>query len=166
MQKKTPVKKVDPFPFDISPSHWVYRVRMKADAMLRKVFQDAGHVDMTPEQWSVMARLFEQEGMNQCQLGEKTLKDRHNITRILNRLEKKGLIERRRCAGDNRSFRIYLTATGRKTERELSALALGQRGFRYKGMSDQDLEVLRELLKKLYRNIDDYLAQAPDRNTK
>jgi MarR family transcriptional regulator, organic hydroperoxide resistance regulator len=164
MHKKSPVKKVDPFPFDTSPSHWVYRVRMKADAMLRKIFQDAGYVDMTPEQWSVMARLYEIEGMNQCQLGEKTLKDRHNITRILNRLEKKSLIERRRCAGDNRSFRIYLTETGRRVERELSALALGQRRYRYKGMSAQDLEVLRELLQKLFRNIEDYLAQAPDNN--
>ncbi len=163
MNKELQPRESDPLSFDSSPSHWVYRVRMKADAMLRKVFQEGGYVDMTPEQWNVMARLREQEGMNQCQLAEKMLKDRHNITRILHRLEDKGLIEKRRSAGDKRSFRIYLTETGRTLERKLTSLVLEHRRFRYKGMSDRDLEVLRELLQKLFKNIEDYLAQVPER---
>lgn len=164
MNREYQPQESDPLSFDSSPSHWVYRVRMKADAMLRKVFQEAGYVDMTPEQWNVLARLREQEGMNQCQIAEKMLKDRHNITRILHRLEDKGLIEKRRSAGDKRSFRVYLTEKGRILERRLTALVLEHRRFRYKGMSDRDLEVLRELLLKLFKNIEDYLAQAPGRN--
>ncbi len=157
MQKKTPVKKTAAFLFEDSPSYWVYRIRIKADAALRKAFQEAGY-DLTPEQWSVLVRLCEEEGMSQCRLGEKTLKDRHNMTRILNRLEKKGLIERRRCAGDRRSFGIYPTETGRKAEANLSRIVLSQRPFRYKGVSEQDLLVLKRVLQRILKNLDEYLS--------
>jgi MarR family transcriptional regulator, organic hydroperoxide resistance regulator len=62
-------------------------------ASLRHTFQDAGHV-LTPEQWAVLLGLREEEGLNQRQLGEKTYKDRHNITRNLKQLDKRGYIEK------------------------------------------------------------------------
>lgn len=158
LYRQTLHMKKDPYPFDISPNYWLYQVRIKSDAVLRKAFQAAGH-DLTPEQWSVLARLYEDEGMNQCQLGEKTLKDRHNVTRILNRLEKKGLIERRRSPGDNRSFRIYLTKEGRKVERKLSSITLGQGKLRYKGMSGKEIQLLKSLLEKVLKNLGEFLSR-------
>lgn len=155
--KKTNPEKAVAFPFDTSISYWIYRIRSRADAALRKAFQESGN-DMTPEQWNVLARLCEVEGMNQCQLGDKALKDRHNMTRILNRLEKKGLVERRRCPDDRRSFRLYATDAGRAVEKELTAIALKQRDYRYKGMSEQEIELLRGLLEQIFINIEEHLA--------
>jgi len=144
------------FSFNESPFYWIYRIHIRADAALRRAFQKNGY-DITPEQWSVLARLFENEGMNQCQLGEKTLKDRHNITRILDRLEKKGLIERRRCLEDKRSFKIYLTDTGRKTERKLSMIVVDQGNFRYNGVRENDLLALKKTLVRILDNLEEYL---------
>lgn len=155
--KKKKQEETMAFPFDTSISYWIYRIRSRADAALRRAFQESGH-DMTPEQWNVLARIREVEGMNQCQLGDKVLKDRHNMTRILNRLEKKGLIERQRCSDDRRSFRLYATDAGRTVERELTAVALKQRDYRYKGMSKQEIELLRGLLEQIFINIEEYLA--------
>lgn len=155
--RKKKQEEITAFPFDTSISYWIYRIRSRADIALRKAFQESGY-DMTPEQWNVLARICEVEGMSQCQLGDKVLKDRHNMTRILSRLEKKGLIERRRCPDDRRSFRLYATEAGRAIERELTAVALKQRDYRYKGMSEQEIELLRGLLEQIFINIEEHLA--------
>ena len=74
---------------DESLGFWIYRIYAQASSRLRRTFQAHGY-DCTPEQWGVMTRLRDEEGMNQSQLGERTFKDRHNITRILDLLEKRG----------------------------------------------------------------------------
>ena len=69
-------------------------------------------LDVTPEQWVVLFRLYEREGLTQSELGDRTVKDKTTVTRILDRLEKKGLLYRRRDTRDRRSQRIYLTESG------------------------------------------------------
>ena len=78
---------------------------------LRRAFAAAGS-DVTPEQWVVLYRLYEHQGLTQCALGERTVKDKTTITRILDRLEAKMLLARCRDNHDRRSQRIFLTPQG------------------------------------------------------
>jgi DNA-binding MarR family transcriptional regulator len=87
-------QKIENLSLDESLGFLLYRSHIQVSAALRNAFQDAGY-DLTPEQWAVLLRLREQEGLNQSNLGEKTYKDRHNITRILKQLDKRGYIEKR-----------------------------------------------------------------------
>lgn len=137
---------------DESPGFWIYRVHMLGTAALRKALQAKGH-DVTPEQLTVMARLFEQEGMNQSQLGEKVLKDRHNMTRILNLLEKKGLIERRPDGNDKRAYRLYLTENGRSVLRKAAPVVRIHWEKRIEGLSQEDLRGLRRILGHMSENL-------------
>ena len=43
---------------------------------------------ITPEQFTILAALVEQDGMYQSQIAHWTMKDRPNITRLTNILEK------------------------------------------------------------------------------
>jgi DNA-binding MarR family transcriptional regulator len=85
---------------------------------LRRVFMAAGF-DVTPEQWVVLFRLHQRQGQSQSELGDRSVKDKTTITRILDRLEHKGLAQRRRDPLDRRSQRIFLTPGG---EAALAAL--------------------------------------------
>ncbi len=62
--------KVKSYSLDESLGFWVYRVHTQGTNALRRAFQAAGY-DVTPEQWGVLARLREQEGTSQTQLGRK-----------------------------------------------------------------------------------------------
>src|SRR3974390_881615 len=99
------------FPLENSLGFWLYRVHTQGAPALRKEFLSAG-LDLMPEQWAVMARLHELPGMSQSRLGQKTFKNRHNINRIVNLLEKRGLIERRPDEADKRANCLFLTAAG------------------------------------------------------
>ena len=48
--------------------------------------------EITPEQFTVLAAILDHDGLYQRQIGALTLKDRPNITRIINILEAKELV--------------------------------------------------------------------------
>lgn len=54
-------------------------------------------------------------GLRQYEIGEKVLLNKHNLSRLLDRLEKHDLLARYVCEEDGRGNRIKLTADGEKT---------------------------------------------------
>jgi len=145
-------QKIETFFLDESLGFWLYRSHIQVSAALRQAFQDAGH-DLTPEQWAVLLRLHEQEGLNQSQLGEKTFKDRHNITRILRQLDRRGYIEKFHDKKDKRAFRVYLSPAGRSLLRELKQIVLKHRDRVCKGFSKDDLLNIRDYLHRIVNNL-------------
>ncbi|HEY5497539.1 MAG TPA: MarR family transcriptional regulator [Syntrophales bacterium] len=132
---------------------WVYRLHIQGTAALRRAFQTSGF-DLTPEQWGVLVRLREQEGINQNQLGERAFKDRHNITRILKRLERQGYVERRSDPRDRRVCHIFLTATGCSVQEELTPVVLRHRRDMVRGIPREDLAATRGILERIVGNIE------------
>ncbi len=145
-------QKIETFSLDESLGFWLYRSHIQVSAALRQTFQDAGY-DLTPEQWAVLLRLREQEGLNQSQLGEKTFKDRHNITRILKQLDKRGYIEKRHYEKDKRAFHVYLAPAGRSILKELKPVVLKHRNRVCKGFSKDDLLKIRDYLGHIVNNL-------------
>lgn len=88
---------------------------------LRRLFV-AANLDITPEQWVILFRLHQRQGQSQSELGDRSVKDKTTITRLLDRLEHKGLAERRRDPNDRRTQRLYLTPKGEVTLAELMPL--------------------------------------------
>jgi DNA-binding MarR family transcriptional regulator len=131
---------------------WLYRSHSQVSAGLRQTFQDAGY-DLTPEQWAVLFRIQEQEGINQIHLGEKTFKDRHNITRILKQLDKRGYIEKRNDENDKRAHRIYLSPGGRSLYEKIKPLVLQHRKRICKGFTANDLQNIRKYLEQVVHNL-------------
>ncbi|MGA2554249.1 MAG: MarR family transcriptional regulator [Smithella sp.] len=131
---------------------WLYRSHAQVSAALRQTFQDAGY-DLTPEQWAVLFRVQEQEGINQIQLSEKTFKDRHNITRILKQLDKRGYIEKRNDENDKRANRIYLSPSGRSLYKNIKPLVLQHRKRICKGFNAKDMLNIRKYLGQVIHNL-------------
>lgn len=74
--------------------------------------------DITPEQWSVLYQVHLRDGLIQKEIAERAGKDRPTTTRILDHLEKKGLVARKTGARDRRSFQVGITDKGRRLIRE------------------------------------------------
>jgi DNA-binding MarR family transcriptional regulator len=74
---------------------------------------------VTADQFVLLAILAEEHDITQKQLVEHSYSDANTITAILNRLEQKKLVERKRCDSDGRARRITLTSKGRSLQKRL-----------------------------------------------
>ena len=62
----------------------------------------------------MMALKYSEKTLTQSELGEQLLVDKSNITGLLDRMEKSGLIRRLSVPGDRRCYHIELTDSGRE----------------------------------------------------
>src|SRR5581483_926761 len=52
------------------------------------------------------------QGLSQSELGRQLLTHRSNVTGLVDRLEKRGLVQRQEVSGDRRAYRVVLTKQG------------------------------------------------------
>lgn len=119
---------------------------------LLRAFQAQGF-NVTPEQWTVLSSLWEDDGLNQTLIAERTLKDRHNITRILNLLENGGMVRRESDSGDRRCQKVYLTEAGKALEPKLIRVATDFLHEAFAGMSQEDLNSMKRILGQILKNV-------------
>jgi DNA-binding MarR family transcriptional regulator len=68
---------------------------------------------LTYPQYVVLLVLWERDGVPVHEIGARLALDSGTLTPLLKRLERQGLVERRRGSDDERVVRIHLTAAGR-----------------------------------------------------
>lgn len=102
----------------------------------------------------VLIELFEQDGLRGGDLAERLCVEPPTVTKMLRRLEKCGLVERRRDSRDARSFRVYLTGEGRSLEEPLARCWEKVEERTFAGMSIGERQTFRRLLAKVRSNID------------
>ena len=110
--------------------------------------------DITVEQWGLLNRLWEKDGVSQKELAEKSCKDQPNITRILDKLEEKGLIRREPDPDDRRAFLIYLTGDGKALKNKLVPIAHQTLERVLTGITAEETDQLKVLLNKIFNNLE------------
>jgi DNA-binding MarR family transcriptional regulator len=71
--------------------------------------------DLSPSQFNILNLAHsEPNGMSQIELGRRLLMHRSNVTGLVDRLEKRGLVTRQTDSNDRRVYQIILTKAGRK----------------------------------------------------
>jgi DNA-binding MarR family transcriptional regulator len=83
-------------------------------AMLRRISVDLEEAGLPPLSWyDVLAALREADGkLRQVELAERVVLSNSGLSRLIDRIEKDGLVRRTACATDRRSFYIELTDEG------------------------------------------------------
>jgi DNA-binding MarR family transcriptional regulator len=119
---------------------------------LQKYFREAG-LDITVEQWSVLVHLWKEDGVNQQELCNKTFRDKPSITRLVDNLEKLGLVKRVAGKDDRRINYIFLTDEARNLRDKTMELANATLMEGLNGVSDEDVEVVRRVLSQVYENL-------------
>jgi DNA-binding MarR family transcriptional regulator len=98
-----------------------WEAMFRAQATLAREFELAGEWgDFPPREYGVLYALAgEQDGLRVTDLIDDALLTQAGVSRLVSRLEKRGLVERRVDPDDGRATRIALTADGRETQRRL-----------------------------------------------
>ncbi|TAL05764.1 MAG: MarR family transcriptional regulator [Verrucomicrobia bacterium] len=83
------------------------------------------HLEITPDQFTVMRTLTEHDGITQRELTHLISSDPNTVVALLNRMEQAGLIERETHERDRRANRLRLKARGNAKYEKARSLALG-----------------------------------------
>lgn len=124
----------------------------KANAALRSSFQqtlrNAGF-DLTPEQWGTLHFLTSNSGISLSDLAKITHKDKTSVTRLINGMVKKDLINRDDDPRDRRIYRISLSKDGESIYNNLKYAVKQYNNKLTSIISQEDAELLVEGLSKL-----------------
>ena len=126
---------------------------LRYDALLRllrtaNVIWDASRVffdrwQLSPSQFNVLNLLYENsEGVSQTELGRQLLTHRSNVTGLVDRLEKRGLVTRTTAAEDRRIYRVLLTNAGEKLLRNILPHYHREAAHVWDGVPDQGISQL------------------------
>ena len=85
-----------------------------AESLTARVHRNLSLAGLTVSQFGVIEALFHLGPLSQNEIGQKILRSSGNITMVIDNLEKRKLVKRRRNQVDRRSFIIHLTDAGQK----------------------------------------------------
>jgi MarR family 2-MHQ and catechol resistance regulon transcriptional repressor len=105
--------------------------------------------DLTPPQFGVLEALAHLGPMKMCEIGSKLLMSGANVTGVVDRLEKKGLVRRVMDAEDRRLYLIHLTDAGSKLIAKIFPIHAGRIEAFTNALTSKDKRLLTDLLKKL-----------------
>ena len=119
---------------------------------------------LTRGQWSVLARLVDNEGLRQTVLADILEIEPITLCRLIDKLEASGWVERRHDPSDRRARKLYLTPQALPLIEEMRSHAAATTEDALAGLSATQRQVLKELLVQVRANLSatDEPAPAPE----
>ncbi|PWH82325.1 MarR family transcriptional regulator [Algibacter marinivivus] len=132
-----------------------YLINMTA-LLLKREFSSAiksHNIDVTPEQWAILNRLNENSDLTQKEVAKLTFKDNANITRMVDKLEKKGLVIRHSDPNDRRSWNLSITKKGIEIRDLVEPLAVDILNKISKNISKKEMDSYNKISNKIINNL-------------
>ncbi len=127
---------------------WVVLAR-SYHSFARLVAQDLAAHGLTPPQFGVMEVLYHKGPLTLGDLADKLLVTGGNITYVMDRLERDGMVSRVRCDQDRRVVRAELTCAGRALIDRIFPAHAEMIGDAVGVLSDDEMRLLRGHLKRV-----------------
>jgi MarR family 2-MHQ and catechol resistance regulon transcriptional repressor len=124
---------------------------------LRRAVNSVGHREgqvmrsagLTESQFGALEALHHLGPLCQHELAGKVLKSAGNMTTVVDNLERRGLVERRRDGGDRRVVRVYVTDGGDQLVREVFPRVVEVLVEAFSTLSAKEQEQLAALCRRL-----------------
>jgi DNA-binding MarR family transcriptional regulator len=129
-----------------------YLLRRLSTSILRQADRRLGQHGLTSAQWLPLFKIQIGRCTTISQLARELETDAGGMTRLLDRLETKGLCKRIRSADDRRAINIELTAKGQAAISGVPAALAEAIDAHLNGVSNEERLVLRSYLKRIFDN--------------
>lgn len=135
---------------DESVGHLMHRITLQMRRRIERRMADHG---LTAAQWVPLWMLATGQADNAQALACASHSDAGAVTRMLDRLEAKGLVARNRSAADRRVVQLELTDAGREVVREIPFVLAEVNNQALHGFDADEFELLKSMLKRLHANV-------------
>jgi len=126
-----------------------HQLRMAYVAVRRHFESAMDRLDLTQKQTGVLWLIEANGGVSQIALANDLGMDRASMMAIVDRLEERGLIVRKRSAEDGRRQELYVTPKGRKVLSQAKSAIHSHEKWIANRFSAKDLNTLTSALKRL-----------------
>ena len=124
--------------------------QMLVQKALLEQLKDTG---LTIGQPKILDYLKEHDGSNQKEIAKACFREAGSLTTILNKMEEKGLIERRILNGNRRSFHIFLTAVGKEKQQLVDTAFSEIEKKALADISEKEFEQFMSVYHRIYSNL-------------
>lgn len=107
---------------------------------------------LTPSQWKIILALSITDGLTQKEIADRIYVDGSTLVPIIDKMEENGLVERKSDSKDRRINRIFLTKKSESTVDSIVETVLQLRKIIYRGISENDLALVKNTLKTIIKN--------------
>ena len=128
------------------------RIGLLSKVFAIQTFNKFGY-DITPEQFTVLMTLKENNGMYQRQLANYTFKDRPNITRIVSILEQKGYIFSQIASDGRQVKKLFITEKGKEECERILPVVLNLWNTMVEKISEEEITYLLKIVDKIEKNL-------------
>lgn len=135
------------------PHHWINRLSFLIRKDLQARFRKIGHA-VTAEEWAVLLFLWQEDNRTPGELARLSVRDPTTMTRLLDAMEKKRLVERRIDPEDRRRMRVRLSPRGAEIRPALIAKAQELITKSVANIDPDDLQATLKTLTRMYENLD------------
>jgi len=122
-----------------------------ADLLRRGMSMRLESYDITPQQYNVLRILrgAGPEGLPTLSIGERLIEEMPGMTRLLDRLESKGLVLRKRCNQDRRQMLCFISEAGEQLLTALDPVIANSEEQLSAALTPEQAETLAGLLEKV-----------------
>ena len=127
------------------------------NSRIKKCFFDKlqeNGINITPEQYLVLDILWEKQSLSQQNIADIIQKDKNSVTKIIDSLEKKDLVQRVVDKNDRRINKIELTEEAVALEKITTEVAINFMNDVVKGIDNQELDNFVNVMRKLKNNLE------------
>ncbi len=107
----------------------------------------------TLQAWRVLAALRERDGQRMGELAAATSIELSTLSRVVDGMERDGLLARRAGRADARIVKVHVTAAGRRLTRRLLPVAARYEAVALAGFSAGEARMLKAALQRVYDNL-------------
>ena len=119
----------------------------------KKLMEQLKDTGLTLGQPKVLDYLKDHDGASQKEIAAGCLIEAGSLTSILNRMEEKGLIERKMLNGNRRTFHIFMTESGKKNQKLVEETFEKIEETALNNVSEEEQKVFMEIFIRIYRNL-------------
>ena len=126
-----------------------YRLRRAQVAVFADFAETMADVDLTPGQFGTLALIADNPGLSQTALGMALGIDRSSVVPLIDKLERRGLVERAPHPRDRRSHALRLTAPGTTLFETARAAVARHEAHLFAPLAPAERETLARLLARV-----------------
>jgi DNA-binding MarR family transcriptional regulator len=142
------------FDYETKIPHWINRLSFMLRSELQHRIKAEGH-DLTAEEWALLMVLWRDGAMTMGKLASITLRDRTTVTRVVDRLVTKGLLQRSSEEGDRRQVVIQVTPLGHQIQPSVAGAVVPLVEKAGQGIAGEELELALSVLKRMVDNLEE-----------
>jgi len=144
-----------------SVAYLMRRILAAASVEVERELEPSG---LTNAQWVPLLKLSMGSASTVAELARGCQLDTGGMTRLLDRLETKGLVRRVRSSEDRRVVNLELTEEGRAAAKTIPAVLCGVQNAHMRGFTLQEWQTLKTLLRRILDNALEIQAAKEEKN--